>query len=335
MTNYRDINALNQSSLKKILESPKAYLDSIQQTDNSEQSHFVFGSVLDLMLTGTREEFYEKYVRLDESSFPTEKVKLIVDGVFRDADLIDEEVKSLDSYKDLILQHCNYDGYQSNWKDETRVEKIITQGSEYFELLSDIKGKTIISELDYSLAVNCKAAMASDKFTKPYVVKSEGVEFWDKFIVEFTWEGLNIKGELDRVVINHKEKTITPIDFKTTGKTVNSFNSDFWYYRYDFQAAVYKYGLTLNSSIVNYLDQGYKLENFLYIVVEKLLKNNPMIFEVPQKVIDIGFNGGVLSNQRELEGFVQAIFRYKFASENDTWEYPREYYIKGRLDIKI
>lgn len=333
---YRDIVALNQSCLKKILNSPKEFLNAVNNQNNEEssQSHFVFGSVVDLMLTGTKEEFLEKYIVIDDVDFPSESIKLVVDSLFKDLQHLGD-ITDLQDYHTLILSHCNFTNYQSNWKDETRVNKIIDQGSKYFNILKSSINKTSISTIEYANAITAVAALKADEFTSKYTRKQPNVEFLDKFIIEFEWMGYNIKGELDRVAVNHNEKEITPIDFKTTGKSILGFNSDFWFYRYDFQAAVYKYGLTLHPTITDLIDKGYTLKNFLYIVVEKNVNNNPMIFEVTQKVIDIGFSGGKLSNGKVLEGFEQAMKRYNFAYQNDKWAYPKEYYINGKQEITI
>jgi len=337
MEDYREITALNQSILKKILDSPQEFLKAKkrqEERDPSTEEHFVFGSMVDIMLTGTKEEFDNKYVVLKDDVKCSEAVSSIVEGVFNDhLHLEDAGLVVLESLPDLILQHCKYANYQANWKDETKVNKIIELGSKYFEALKTTVGKTVVSQFEYAKAVNCKAALQVDQFTREFVVKKAkpNRDFLDKFIIQFEWRGHNIKGELDRIIVDHDKKTITPIDFKTTGKSVNNFISDFWYFRYDFQAAVYFRGLLLSNipKIDELIEQGYKLENFLYIVVEKNLTNSPMIFTISNKVIDTGFSGGVLSNNKELEGFEQAILRYEFAENNNAWDYPQEYYNNG------
>ena len=330
---YREIDALNQSSLKKILESPQSYLQAKkaqQENRKTTEEHFIFGSVLDIMLTGTKEEFESKYAVMDDSLKCSESVKAVIDNIIEECDSLNTDLTdvTLDSLRDLILQHCNYLALYPTWKDDTKVNKIIELGTGYFEEVKVTIGKTIISETEYAKAVACKMALASDKYTREFVVKLHNPNrtFFDKLIIEFNWRGYNIKGELDRVIVDHNTKTIIPIDFKTTSKNILGFNSDFWYYRYDFQAAVYKYGLTLHDSITKYLDKGYKISDFLYIVVEKNLFHSPMIFRVNQKVIDIGFSGGTLSNGKSLDGFEQAMLRYEYAMENNAWEYPMEYY---------
>ena len=329
---YREMRGLNQSSLKKILVSPQEYLKAVnKQEEEATPEHFLFGTVVDIMLTGTKDEFDEKFVKIPDETKCSDAVKAIVDDVVNFA-----LVEVLSDAREQILIICNNNNYQSNWKDDTRIDKIIKEGSEYFSLLKSIAGKTPITESEYAKAVNAVMALKADKYTQMYTRKQKDVEYWDKFIICFGYEGEEIKGELDRVVINHKTKTITPIDFKTTGKSILGFNYDFWQFRYDFQAAVYTYGLQRHSDVINLLGQGYTLNNFLYIVVEKSLIHNPMIFEVHRAITKIGWEGGKLNNGRNLDGFIQAVQRYQFATKNDAWNYSQEYYEnEGKLFIEI
>ena len=142
---------------------------------------------------------------------------------------------------------------------------------------------------------------------------------------------VEIKGELDRVVIDHEKKLIMPIDFKTTGKTVYSFHYDFLSLRYDFQAATYRQGLLALPKVAELLKEGYVLDDFRYIVVEKSLTNNPMIFVVDYELNKLGLQGGYLANGKFYEGLEQAVDRYKYAVENNAWDYPMEYYENNGL----
>lgn len=335
---YKSINKLNQSILKKILISPKEYLKAKEKQENGEQSiapHFVFGSVVDIMLVGSKDEFEEKFARIPDESRCSESVKAIVDAVFAEMSALEGTVQ-VD--RDMVLKHCNNLSYYNNWKDDTRIDKILADGKDYFELLKTTQGKTTITESEYARALSCVMALKSDEFTKPYVDKKhdKNVEFWDKFIIEFNFKGFDLKGELDRVCINHTDKTITPIDFKTTGKPITGFEYEFFTYRYDFQAAVYFRGLIEHPKVNELRDKGYSVADFLYIVVETNLFNEPMIFNVDADVREIGFSGGTLNSGRKLEGFVTALDRLQYALDNNAWKFPKEYYLnKGKLNIKI
>ena len=336
MIDYQTISALNQSTLKKILISPQEYIKAKERQlakDESTEQHFVFGSLVDSLLTETKQDFDNKYAVVPDDTGVSETIAKIVKGVYDD--MYEKTPTNLEDYPGEILKHCNYELYQSRWKDETRFKKIVEQGSKYFDILKKCGTKTIVTESEYAKAVNCVMALRSDKFTGPYCQKKSSedhIEIIDKHVVQFKYSGLEFKGEIDRIIVDHKNQTITPIDFKTTGKSVLNFENSFWHFRYDFQAAVYDLGLHLDKSerLQKYYQNGYSINRFLYIVVETYLNNNPMVFEITKTVLEVGIKGN-----KEYEGFNKAIERYKYATENDAWDYPMEYYKQGKNVISV
>ena len=345
MIDYQTISALNQSTLKQILISPKAYIKAkerqLSKVQSSEQ-HFIFGSVVDMMLTESKEDFDKKYAVIPDDTGVSEVVAKIIKGIYDDVSYLVEE-KILEDYKSEILEYCKYEQYQPRWKDETRVNKIIEQGAKYFDILKESGTRSIITETEYAKAINCVMALRTDKYTSKYCQKKSNnpdIEIIDKHVIVFDYQGLEFKGELDRVIVNHKDKTITPIDFKTTSKSVLNFEKSFWHFRYDFQAAVYTLGLSLDKSekFEKYYKDGYSFKPMLYIVVETFLNNPPMVFEISKTAINTGLYGNVDKVPKineNLEGFQKAIKRFKYATENDAWDYPMEYDIKGSHIITL
>lgn len=345
MIDYQTISALNQSTLKQILISPQAYVKAkerqLSKVESSER-HFVFGSLVDMMLTESKEDFDKKYAVIPDDTGVTEVIGKIIKGLYDDVSYLAEE-KVLEDYKDEILQYCNYEQYQSRWKDETRINKIIEQGSKYFDILKNSGTRTIITETEYANAINCVMALRNDKYTSKYCQKKSNdpnIEIVNKHVVVFDYQGLEFKGELDRVIVNHEDKTITPIDFKTTSKSVLNFEKSFWHFRYDFQAAVYTLGLSLDKSekFQKYYKDGYSFKPMLYIVVETFLSNPPMVFEISKTAINTGLYGNVdqvPKIKENLEGFTEAIKRFKYATENNVWKYSREYHMKGVHSITL
>lgn len=347
MVDYKTISALNQSTLKQILVSPKSYVEAkerqLARVESTEQ-HFMFGSLVDMMLTESKEDFDKKYAVIPDDTGVSETIAKIVKGVYDEInDTFDLAWGTLEDYPEQILKHCNYELYQSRWKDETRINKIVEQGSKYFDILKKCGTKTIITESEYAKAVNCVMALRSDKHTGKYCQKKSNdpkILIIDKHVIMFEHEGLEFKGEIDRIIVNHKEKTITPIDFKTTSKSVLNFENSFWHFRYDFQAAVYMLGLTKDKSerLKSYYEEGYSFKPMLYIVVETFLKNPPMVFEISTTAINTGLYGNVdkvPKIKENLEGFYQAIKRFKYATEYNAWDYPMEYDTKGKTIIQV
>jgi len=347
MVDYKTISALNQSTLKQILVSPKAYVEAkekqLARVESTEQ-HFMFGSLVDMMLTESKEDFDKKYAVIPDDTGVSETIAKIVKEVYDEKNNSDDlGWGALEDYPKEILKHCNYELYQSRWKDETRINKIVEQGSQYFEVLKNSGNRTIITESEYAKAVNCVMALRSDKYTSKYCQKKSNdpnILIIDKHVIVFEHDGLEFKGELDRIIVNHKEKTITPIDFKTTSKSVLNFEKSFWHFRYDFQAAVYTLGLTKDKSnrLKSYYQEGYTFKPMLYIVVETFLKNPPMVFEISKTAINTGLYGNVDKVPKineNLQGFYQAIKRFKYATENNAWDYPMEYDTKGKTTIRL
>mgnify|MGYP001577435170 FL=1 len=339
---YKKIAKVNQSSLKKILHSPGAYRAAVNKYEESTESHFVFGSLVDDMLLAPK-TVDDKYYKMADSDIST-TLKLIAQHVYEAAKLnpIDDSGKVLCPlhdiyYQDLILNAKRTYAYQPRWKDETAITNIVKSCSNYFNALIESNGKVIISIEEYNKALTCVAMLKSDKYTSKYLVKpSQNISIFTHVVLEFETEGVKCKAELDKVFIDHVNKTIQPIDYKTTGMPINGFKYEFWKYRYDFQAAFYKLGLSQDSKIIKLLEDGYELLNFRYIVVNSDGNDNPMIFVVPKEVNAIGLHGGKLDNGRTLEGVHQAIGRYQYHTVNDAWDYPREYYQReGSLIIEL
>jgi hypothetical protein len=333
---YHEIDSVNQSLLKKILIHPQEFLKAKERYGQSEEDHFVFGSMVDIMLTGTKEEFDKKFYKVPDDIKCSPGIKAVIDGVFESIKE-DNNITALTMYRPVIEFQCNKQGFQNNWKTETKVTKILEEGSGYFDILKQGLGKVIVTESEYSKAVICMMAAKGDPYLKFYTNKKEvpkTTEFLDKFIIQFTTDNVDMKGELDRVVIDHKVKTIRPIDFKTIGQTISNFEKDFWKFRYDFQAATYYYGLVQHPDIVKLIDQGYSVLPFLYIVLESEANKKPMGFQISGETIKIGCFGGINKLGNYYEGLKQAITRYKYATENKAWDYPMEYYLNnGFIEI--
>jgi hypothetical protein len=192
MVDYKTISALNQSTLKQILVSPKAYVEAkekqLARVESTEQ-HFMFGSLVDMMLTESKEDFDKKYAVIPDDTGVSETIAKIVKEVYDEKNNSDDlGWGALEDYPEEILKHCNYELYQSRWKDETRINKIVEQGSQYFEVLKNSGNRTIITESEYAKAVNCVMALRSDKYTSKYCQKKSNdpnILIIDKHVIVF------------------------------------------------------------------------------------------------------------------------------------------------------
>jgi hypothetical protein len=331
---YKAITGMNQSLLKHILKSPQAFLRAQEKyaEGDSDEEHFVFGSMVDHLLTEDT-PLEDKYYFM-EAPKCSDSIKAIVRDIY-DSIEYDNFLEDLSGVPDEdILQIIKYHGYQSRWGDEARLKAVRKDGNEYFKSLIASKGKIIVPAEERDKAIICKAALLSDPYTKKYFTKQDNVSILYKFRVEYNYDNIDMKGELDMLIVDHNKKVIIPIDIKTVGDSVYSFPYNFWRFRYDFQAVSYRIGVEYCQKGQEWLSAGYKILPFRFIVVEKDCNNPPLVYEMDRETHALGFMGGERSNGQKLEGFVDAIARYTWHLENDKWDYPREYYQKGLLTIE-
>lgn len=337
---YKDIKKVNQSSLKKILSSPGAYKAAINKYEQSTESHFVFGSLVDDKLLAPK-TVDDKYYKMSAIKISDALVAITKDiYAFARIEAAEGEVvpNGLDDnfYTNSILDICLAHDYQSKWGNEAKLKNIRKNCAEYFTAIFKSNGKIIIPEEQWNKATICVAALNADKYTSRYLKTLKDTSTYTHVVLEFEIKGIECKSELDKIFINHTCKTIQPIDYKTTGKPISGFEYDFWKYRYDFQAAFYREGLLQDEKIKKLIEDGYTLLNFRYIVVDSDCRSNPMIFVVIKEVNSIGLYGGTLSNGRKLEGIYDALRRYQYHTDNNKWDYPKEYYEQeGSLAIEV
>jgi hypothetical protein len=337
---YKDIKRLNQSSLKEILKSPRSFQNAVKRQEKGEvtieKEHFIFGRALDTKLLSDFGVFEKEFFVIKDSQKCSDTVKEIIQEIYDKRGTIND-LEDKEAYK-LILTVTRSFNYQKTYKDDVLVNTIIKNGNDYFKFLIESSGKTCITESEMIKVNLCLAALTSDFFTSKFVskkvAKENHIQFINRYIVLYEYSGLKFKGELDRVAIDHSNKIIYPIDFKFTGKSILTFKYDFWQYRYDFQAASYYFGLQEQSFIKDLLYNGYKLNNFLYIVVEKDLIQVPYVFEVSEETLKIGWSGGLLSNGKRLEGFTQAVDKFLYHNERNQWDYPKEYTLNKTITIE-
>lgn len=329
---YRSMKGMNQSLLKKILISPRAFkVAQDKQEDDSNKMHFLFGSLVDDMLLSPK-EVDDKYFKMEEVKLSEKLVQLVqyIHDIYECTDEWSEE-----KLHSAILKACLVYDYQSRWGDDTKIKNIQKSGEAYFNALSQAKGRRIVPNAEWNKAVIAVASLKADPVIGRFFRETKECTIIKRKIVTFILKGIKFKGELDKVYIDHVEKLIYPIDYKTTGLPIEAFMSQFWKLRYDFQAATYTYGLQHDPEIKEYLDKGYKLLSFRYIVAEADSISKPMIFRVPSDVIKIGFQGGVRKSGHKLEGLVQALDRYIAHSTSDKWDHPLEYYNNQFIDIEV
>ena len=328
--------AISQSQLKLLLGPDPSIFNTIQEPDLyfEEKKHFIIGNGVDMQLTRPIEEFNQKFHISNLQNKPSDTIKSIVNQVY---DLVKEEVGSL-AGKGLLRDHtskiidsCNDHNYQPNWKTETRIAKVV-EAWEYWEDLKAAEGKVVLSQEENDLISQIVMSIRTNPTTSKYFETSKDVEILDQLAIYFSYCGIDCKALLDRVIVDHKNKTIQPIDFKTMGDQTIYFPKSLRQRRYDIQAAFYTEALKSKKEY-----ETYKILPFKFIVESTINPGNPLVFTCSQELLRIGqfgapktyLYGKIVSEgydhmseyksmvTLEIKGFHQLIEDYKWYMENE------------------
>ena len=168
---YRKDPALSYSTLARYEREGFNNLEHL--FDKLETPSLTFGSAVDAIITGGQEEFDKGFMVAEFPSTP---------------DSITKMVKSLfsqygDSYRslitipdDAIIKETEYQGYQMNWKPETRAKVIKEKGSEYYNLMYVAGDRTILDTNTYQDVCNAVRALKESEATKFYFADNNPFE---------------------------------------------------------------------------------------------------------------------------------------------------------------
>lgn len=327
---YYEHPALSQSHLKLLLGPDPSIFNTIQEPDLyfEEKKHFIIGDGVDMQLTRPIEEFSQKFHISNLQNKPSDTIKSIVNQVY---DHVKQnftvDIGTIEIYTDSILEACNSHNYQPNWKTETRVAKVV-EAWEYWEDLKAAEGKVVLSQEENDLISQIVMSIRTNPTTSKYFqVENNFIEILDQYSIYFTYEGIECKALLDRIIVNHKNKTIQPIDFKTMGDQTLYFPKSLRQRRYDIQAAFYTEALESKK-----VYETYEILPFKFIVESTTNPGNPLVFTCNQELLEIGKSGRnaynlcdkayvsdeytVYMKFDKIKGFHQLIEDYKWYMEN-------------------
>ena len=145
------------------------------------------------------------------------------------------------------------------------------------------EGKKIVTPNDVEDARRCANALKTCPRTAycfaendPFVPDVEGF-YQLKF--KQTLEGLDLRCMADRIIVNHKAKTVHPYDLKTSSMNEWEFPKAFAQWRYDIQARLYWRLIRRTMDLDEYFSE-FKLMPFKFIVINKV-NCKPMVWDFP------------------------------------------------------
>lgn len=255
---YREVKAFN-NSLMGIYEEDYsafvAYWVGNQPLPKKEEEYLTMGSIIDVLLT--KPESYEENFIIFRGKAPS--APQMVAFCSKLAALYTPGMP-MSGYYPLAYEAVGI----KTPKLETFVERF-EEFKPYFEFLLERDKKIVITQEQANKAANIVDQLRNNPYTKD-IVNAQNTstgEVHNQLELYGSYRGIPTKGALDRVLISHRNKTVQPIDFKTSYNVLD-FRNSYYKYRYYRQGSYYTYLLRQWLDSNNYAD--YTILPFTFVV---------------------------------------------------------------------
>lgn len=276
---YRADKALSYSTIARFAREGFEKLDSL--FEKVESPSLLFGSLVDTMVT--EPENYSKLYCVGDIPQLSDSLGPIASAI------VDElgTYSSLDAVPDDFLAEIGkrHNYYRDDKYKALRVKKIREACSEYFDLSKSLGDKKLIPRELHNEAVACYEELKANEYTSWIFGDDIGdVERYYQLKFKGEYEGIMVRCMMDAVLVDHKNKTIQPIDLKTSFKHESKFYLSFKEWRYDIQASLYTYILEQCLKGTEYED--YKILDYLFVVISKSSKSPMTWLDTKSKAVN-------------------------------------------------
>lgn len=298
--------------------------------EGDDKKHYRIGGGLDCLLTSA-ERFEYDYAIISVER-PMGLMGKFIDSLPLELDQFSD--------KELYLEAYEKSGYKMNLE---RVIKNLWENDNnriYYNVTKTIANdKIIISQDEYEIINKCRELLLANEYVKPYFVNTNpNIELHLQVPIYFKHKQTDCKALLDGVIVDHVNRTIQPYDLKTIGKSVYTFENSMMEYGYYRQCAFYEIAVFSDESpFKKYIDEGYEVLDFIFIVVEtKLSSTHPaVIYKTNKADRQKGIMGGY-RNGRWYKGINELMDAWKYHTENDYWDLPLDLKKnEGIIDLKL
>lgn len=284
---YRADSALSYSTLSRYEREGFNNLNKL--FDRITTPSLTFGSAVDALITGSEEEFNERFMVAQLDNPPSDTLVAITRKLFDTWKSGYTDIRDIPD--DSILSTIQDIPWNNHWLPKTRAKKIKEDCAAYYKLLYLSGDKTILSTYTYQDVINVVDKLKSSDSTRFYFeqnnVFDNNIERFYQLKFKATFNEVKYRCMMDEAIVIHDQKLIVPIDLKTSSKPEWDFYKSFIEWRYDVQARLYWRILRYNMNQDSYF-KDFELADYRFIVANrKTLIPLVWQFEATQKMGDI------------------------------------------------
>jgi len=347
---YRALEIDSYSTLKDFLEDRKKYYKKYilkEPVKEEESPYLVFGNVVDC-LQFTPSLFEEKFA-VAVTQVPTGQYGKFVDEMVKITfSCLSERGEVTMHIEDIITEaynRCKFDrnGNVVDFKRdslEVATQKFLgTELEMYYRQRREAFGKTIIEASMLENAQRVVAELMSNDVTK-YIMTLETdrdtVAVYNQFPIIGKMDGAMIGGSdfplkclIDKLVIDHKLRSIYIYDLKTAWDNEGEFLHNYFKYKYYIQMAVYFY-LVVEWKLSQPEIADYQVHYPSFIVADSSNYKNPLIYATTQENFHQGMRGFTIRG-KYYPGVIKAVQDLIWHEETGIWSISKDNHTAGGI----
>ena len=326
--NYRAIYLDSSSSLKDFaMDRKKYHKKHILNEDVVEKENLAanMGRIVETNLMEP-EEFDNKFFLSSLNSAPTGLMLEFVESLYRHTREATDERGNVTREFTALAQDAYVDsGFKI--KFEAVLTKFMGSDAEiYYKEIREVrtKGLTVITTQDVANGEKIVQELRNNPVTAELVntVNSARYSVLNQLQVEgYVVDGHQFKSMMDKVIVDHKEKTIQVIDLKCTWSVENFYEEYYLYRRSYIQAYLYYQATETWASEMGYGDYTILYPRFL--VCDSTNYMNPLIYELTESDMEDAYYG-FEHKGRKYPGVKDLIIDLTWAQDNNVWNMSRE-----------
>lgn len=338
---YRAVIMDSSSSLKDFSQDRKKYYkkyflgEKVEDKDNASAN---MGRIVETLLMEPH-LFDEKFYMSSCASTPTGLMLDFVEALYRHTrDATDEDGVVKTPMNELMEAAYKDSGFKIKY--EAVVNKFIGSDAEiYYNEIRRVRtlNLTVVNTTEIAVAEKIVEQLRINSTTAPIVnlVNSSRYQIFDQMQVEgYTIDGHLFKSMLDKVVIDHKEKTIQPYDLKCTWSVENFYEEYYLYRRAYIQAYLYYHAMVHIASDPDSECYGYDVKNLQFIVCDSTNYYQPLIYTLDESDMNDAYKGFVHKG-RTYPGVGDLIAALTWCITTNTWNISHKNYLSnGIVNIK-
>jgi hypothetical protein len=336
---YRKLNLDSSSSLKDFSTDRNKYYRKYVLREKVEEKNnqaITVGRVVETLLIDP-EEFDNRFYMSGIVSAPTGLMLAFVEALY-------SSVKKYTKHDDLTVdfETCLEEAYIES-KFKIKIEAVLGKFKDsdaeiYFNEILAVRSKnlTVITLKDVTNAEKIVAELQYNPITRDIVnlKTSERYEVLNQLqIHNYEYLEHRFKSMIDKVIVDHKEKTIEPYDLKCVW-AVEGFYKEYYLYRRTYIQMLLYYQACISLTKPGCRFAGYTVKLPVLLVCDSTAYFSPLLYTLTEKDLQDALNGFEV-NGKFYEGVESIVKNLKWAINEGIWNISRTNYLnRGKVNIK-